>query len=178
MAFTTTALVVTTAVSAAVSMAGQYMQGQQQKKSLNYQKKVAEQQAVREREIALQKAADFRRDQSGKMAHRRATVAGRGGAGRSEGYVIEDFTGDSEYKASLIRDQGFAEASRLDNQANLLGYSAKNAATNSYWNMAGTAARSGAKLAKGIGPSSMPDVSSAPGNTYGGGGDWGMWNNG
>ena len=151
--------------SAVFTAVGQVQAGKAAKNEANYKKNVAQQQAQREREVAAQQADDFIREQSDKLAHRRATIGGRGGPGRSESLVVEDFESDAQYKASLIRDQGEASATRLDQSASLLGYQGKNAQTGSYWDAGGTVgsavlkvpqvqsglARAGSALAKGIG---------------------------
>ena len=147
--------------SAVFTAVGQVQAGKAAKNEANYKKNVAQQQAQREREVAAQQADDFKRDQSDKLAHRRATIGGRGGPGRSESLVVEDFESDAQYKASLIRDQGEASATRLDQSASLLGYQGKNAQTGSYWDAGGTLARAGAGLAKGIGGTTKKPGSAA-----------------
>jgi len=149
----TTTLIIMMAISAAITAASQMAAAKQQQKMLNYQAEVKEQQAQREREIAIMKARDLKRESSAHQARRRLVLSSRGGdsPGRSESLVVDTLDADAEYKAALLEAGGEDRATRLEQEATGLMFAGENAKTAGYWQAAGSLARGGSAIASGIG---------------------------
>lgn len=87
----------------------------------DFQARVNEQQAVRERQISREEEKDFRRVQSSNFAERRAAM-GASGVDLSSGSPLlasSDFAVEVELQAQRIRSGGDIRATRLEQQAAL-----------------------------------------------------------
>jgi len=107
--------------SAGLSALGAISQGRAANKQAEFQAKVQEQQAQRNRDIAEVEEKDFRRSQSQLLAQRRAAL-GASGVEQGTGTPLlaaEDFAGETELQARRIRAGGNVGASRLEQQAGL-----------------------------------------------------------
>ena len=107
--------------AAALAAAGSYSQGQAAKKQAQFAANVDEQQATREREIAVAEEGDFRKRQSAILAQRRAAL---GGSGIQQGTGTpllgsEDFAAEVELQARRIKAGGQIRATRLEQEASL-----------------------------------------------------------
>lgn len=156
--------------AAAVSAYGAVKSGQAQKAAAEAQSEIYRQQADRERLNAANAEEDFRRQQAGLMATRRARLAAAG-VSPSEGsplLVSEDFASETELQALRIRSGGALTATRLEQNAALTRFQGSQAQTQSYYR-GGSLLLSGA--GKAFGMANMP--TSAPANTgYGPGGTY------
>ena len=143
MAITSTAALQT---AAALAAAGSYSQGQTAKKQAQFQAGISEQQAGREREIAIAEEGDFRKRQSAVLAQRRAALGGSGVQIDTGTPLLgsEDFAAEVELQARRIGAGGQTRATRLEQQAQLLRAGGRAAQTQGYF-------RAGASLLSGSG---------------------------
>ena len=156
-AISTTLGLIATSLSAIGTIGGAISANQQ----AQYEAKIYEQQAERERIIAKGNEEDFRRNQSAAMAEYRAAAGGSGveiGRG-SPLLTFADFGAETELQAQRIREGGEVTATRLEQQAGLSRMAGRNA-------MLGGLARGGARLLTGISSYNanrrIPAYSSAP----------------
>lgn len=143
MAITSTAALLT---AAALSAAGSISQGRAGKKQAQFEAGIGEQQAGREREIAIAEEGDFRKRQSAVLAERRAAMGGSGvqtGTGTPL-LAFEDFATEVELQARRIRAGGETRATRLEQEASLRRVAGRNAQTQGYF-------RAGSSLLSGYG---------------------------
>ncbi len=138
--------------SAGMGVVGAISQGQAASKQAKFQAQVAQQQAAHARKLAAAQEDDFRHDQSRLMAQRRAALGGAGveaGTG-SPLFVTTDLAAEVELNALRIRQGGEAQATRLEQAAQLFRLAGKNAKRGAMFR-AGASLLSGA--AKVAGPS-------------------------
>ncbi len=133
-------------VGAVVGAVGAIRSGNAAKKQADFQAKVAQNQATRERQVAASQAEDSRRASSRRRA---AGVAEGGASGVRSGtgsslFVAEDFAGEEELQALRILEGGEVGASRLESEATLLKAKGKSAQTAGFF-------RAGSTLLKGAG---------------------------
>lgn len=137
---TTTAMLIAAGVAAASAL----QQGKSAKAQADFQAKVNDQQALRERQISSEEERDFRRVQSSNYAERRAAMGASGieqGVGSSL-LASEDFAAEAELQARRIRAGGETKATRLEQQA-LLDRMAGKAAQRAGYARAGSSLLSG-----------------------------------
>ena len=133
------------AAAAVLSAASSIKQGRDAKKQADAQANIAGEQAARERELAGFSEQDFRRRQSAALGEFKAA---RGASGTVSGtgtdlLASEDFLNEVELQALRIRKGGQVQASRLEQQADLLRSAGRSARTAGY-------ARGGASLLTGF----------------------------
>lgn len=131
MAAVSTITAVALVASAAIGAAGAISQGRAAKKQAEFTATVQRQQAERERLEAANREEDFRRDQSKRMAQRRAALGASGveiGTG-SPLLASEDFAAETELQALRVRSGGETRATRLEQSALLTSAAGKNAQT-------------------------------------------------
>ena len=126
MAPTLTTLAFISAAATVASTVGSFVQDKaeqkQDKKQADAQAVVSEQQAARERQVAGENEADFRKSQRRAAAAIRAAGGARGidiSVG-SPLLTAEDFARETDVQALRIREGGEIRATRLDQQADLL----------------------------------------------------------
>lgn len=127
-----------------LAAAGHVADGKTKADQAEFQAKVNEQQAGRERLISGEQEKDFRKVQSSNLAERRAAM-GASGVDLSSGSALlvpEDFAAEVELQARRIRSGGEVKATRLQQQAELLRNSGQTAQRQGY-------ARAGASLLGG-----------------------------
>lgn len=131
---------------AVVSAVGAIRAGNAAKNQADFQSKVAQQQATRERQKASAAEEDFRRSSSRRAAASRAVGAASGveiDTGSSL-LVAEDFAGETELSALRIEQGGEDTARRLEQESSLLTAKGKSARTAGFF-------RAGSSLLTGIG---------------------------
>lgn len=131
-------------IASGAMAAGNIQDGQAQKNQLDFQNRVAHQQAESERQIAGDQERDYRKSQSAKLAEIRASL-GASGTDSSTGtplLSLADFEGETELNARRIRSGGEIRSRRLDEQGDFLGASGKSALNKGY-------ARAGSSLLSG-----------------------------
>ena len=108
------------AVSVAISAAGAIQAGKAQADAQKFNATLARQQAEREREIAGQQAADFRRRAGRRLATARALRAGSGVTIEGTPLLVQESrAADSELGARRIEASGASAATREETRANL-----------------------------------------------------------
>jgi len=133
-------------VGAGISAAGMIQQGQASEAAAEFDAKVKQQQAERERQVSKAREGDFRRQQSAAMGRRRA-LSGASGVDFSTGsplFASNDFAREVELQALRLRSGGQTSASRLEDQANLSQTQGANLGRAGY-------TRAGASLLSGAG---------------------------
>lgn len=141
---TTTALIIG-GIGLAVGAAGTITAGIAAKQTAEFNAQVAEQSALRARQVAQAKGTDFRRKTSRQRSTSRTAVVAAGGdpdAGSSL-LSFQDFSKEAELDALTIENQGIVQSSRLEQQASLFRAGGKNAKNASF-------VRAGATLLKGF----------------------------
>ena len=115
------------AASVAISAAGAIQAGKAQADAQRFNAKLARQQAEREREIAGQQAADFRRKAGRRLASARTLRAGSGTTVEGTPLLVQEASAaDAELGARRIEVSGASAAARQESRANLLNTKAKN----------------------------------------------------
>lgn len=138
-------------IAAGVSAAGAISQGAAQADRANFEAAVTRQRAGRTREIAAAEEEDFRRNQSRSFAQRRAALGASGidiGTGSSL-LAAGDFAAETELNALRIRAGGKTQATRLEQQAQLLRAGGRSAKQRALF-------RAGASLLTGFGRAYRP----------------------
>lgn len=139
------------AASAAVGAYATYSQGQQQKKTAEYNAKMAEYQAQREREAAAANAAAYRKEADRRLATMRASYLASGVSDTSGTPLLTLMESAQESAREEVRIKRTGEMASwgLLNESNLQRMSGKSAA--SYGTLsAGSSLLSGAGRAYGI----------------------------
>lgn len=116
-------------IAAGISAAGALKEGQAAKASADFQARINDQQAEREKLIAASEESDFRREQSRNFAERRAAM-GKGGVSIGEGSPLlaaDDFAAEAELNAQRIRSGGDVRSTRLRQEAELARMAGKSA---------------------------------------------------
>ena len=133
-------------IAASLAAAGSLSQGYAANKQARFEASVNEQQAGREREIAVGEERDFRRRQSSILAERRAALGGSGVQIDTGTPLLgsEDFAAEVELQARRIRAGGQIRATRLEQEAGLRRAGGRSAQTQGYF-------RAGASLLSGYG---------------------------
>jgi hypothetical protein len=161
----TTTIIAVAAVAAALASAGAAVaQGQAQAKASRFNAKVAENQAISERQRSAADAEAFRRRQSRMQATILTRQAGSNvdiGTGTPL-LTAEDFAGTSEYSALNILAGGDARAATLESQAKLDRFRATTASRAGFAK-AGTSILSGASTAAGANWGAPDRISVDPG---------------
>jgi hypothetical protein len=134
--------------SAAVGALSAIQQGRQQKQQSEFQAAVERQRAERERLIAASNEDDFRRQQSRLQASRRAALGGSGveSSTGSPLLVSEDFASEIELQALRIRNGGEVNATRAEQNAQLLQVQGRNAQTGGFFRAGGSLLRGAEKV--------------------------------
>ena len=118
----------------ALSAIGNISQGQTARAQSEFQAKVGEQQASRERQVAAGEEEDFRRKQSRILAERRAAM-GKSGVELGTGTPLlaaSDFAAEAELNALRIRAGGETQAIRREQQAELTRRAGRSAQQRGY----------------------------------------------
>ncbi len=108
-------------IAASIAAVGSISAGVDASNAADFQAATQRQQAIREREVAGQEEEDFRRDQSRRLASKRAAL-GASGIDPSTGTSLlaaKDFAAEAELQALRIRSGGATSATRLQQQATL-----------------------------------------------------------
>jgi len=147
-----------TLIASGLSAAGSIFKGHREAKEAeahaDYKSAVELQQAKRERQVTAVEEEDFRREQSRRLAQRRAAM-GAGGFEAGTGSPLlaaEDFAAESELQAQRIRSGGDLRASRMEQQAGLTrtsGMMASRSAKRTGYARAGSSLLTGAVSAYG-----------------------------
>lgn len=104
-----------------LGLVGGIAEGKAARAQADFQARVNEQQAVRERQVSKEEEKDFRRVQSSNFAERRAAMGASGvdiGSG-SPLMASGDFAAEVELQAQRIRSGGDVRATRLEQEAAL-----------------------------------------------------------
>lgn len=131
-------------LSAAFGAAGAISQGQSAKKQADFQARVNEEQAARERLVSAQEERDFRKQQESILSQRRAAM-GKSGVSQGTGSPLlaaSDFSSEAELQALRIRSGGQTRSTRLEQQADLFRMGGKSAQRQGF-------ARAGSSLLSG-----------------------------
>jgi hypothetical protein len=134
------------AAGSVISAASALQQGEMAAKQASAQADLLRQQGERERELGLQQEEDYRRQQSRRMASRRAILGGSGveGGSGSPLYTSMDMSGEIELQALRIRSGAETAKDAAFKQAALTEWGGQAAKRNSYL-------RAGGSLLSGIG---------------------------
>jgi len=135
-------------IASGAMAAGNIADANAEKKQLDFQSRVASQQAASERQIAVDQERDYRKAQSAKLAEFRAGL-GASGTDTSTGtplMALADFESETELNARRIRSGGEIRSRRLDEQSDFYGTAGRSAQNRGY-------ARAGASLLSGAGTS-------------------------
>src|SRR3990167_1939061 len=133
-------------IAAGLSAASAVSQGKADRAQADFQARINEQQAQREREVSDEEERDFRKVQSANLAERRAAL-GKSGVDLSSGSPLlasSDFAAETELQAQRIRRGGETKATRLGQQADFLRQAGKSAQQRGFL-------RGGASLLSGYG---------------------------
>lgn len=132
--------------SAGLGAASAVQQGNAAKKQADFQARVAQDQAARERQVSAEEERDFRKSQSANFAERRAAL-GKSGVSTGTGSPLlaaDDFASEVELQAQRIRAGGQIKSSRLDQESGFLRQAGRNAQQQGLF-------RGGASLLSGLG---------------------------
>lgn len=141
-----TTLALLTTISTGISVVGTLAEASATADQADFQAATQRQQAIREREVSAQEEEDFRRDQSRRLASRRAAL-GASGIDPSSGTSLlaaKDFAAEAELQALRIRSGGATTATRLEQQSALSSAAGDSARTTGF-------IRAGSSLLTGIG---------------------------
>lgn len=143
MVVATSTIAIITAAAAVASAAGSAVSGIQAQQQAKKQAKIQEQQAERERQVAAQNEADFRKRQHRAAAAVRAATGARGieGSVGSPLLASEDFGREVEEQARRIREGGEISATRLEQQADLTRSQGSSALTSGLFGAGGSLLR-------------------------------------
>lgn len=131
-------------IAAGASAAGQISDANAEKKQMDFQSRVASQQAESERQVAADQERDYRKAQSARLAEFRAGL-GASGTSSSTGtplLALADFEGETELNARRIRSGGEIRSRRLDEQGDFYSSAGRSAQSRGY-------ARAGSSLLSG-----------------------------
>ena len=133
-------------IAASLAAAGSLSQGYAANKQARFEAGIRDQQAGREREIAVGEERDFRRRQSAVLAERRAALGGSGVQIDTGTPLLgsEDFAAEVELQARRIQAGGQTRATRLEQEASLRRAGGRSAQTQGYF-------RAGSSLLSGYG---------------------------
>lgn len=124
-AFSTVAML----IAGGLGAAGSIGQGRSAKAQADFQARVNDQQALREKQVSAEEEKDFRRVQSSNFAERRAAM-GASGIDLSSGSPLlasEEFAAEAELQARRIRAGGEVKSLRSEQEAGLLRMAGKSA---------------------------------------------------
>ncbi len=128
-----------TFAGAALGAIGSIAAGQAAANAAEFNAEVAQQQAERERQIALREAEDFRRQNSRVLAASRARRAGSGVTSQGSPLLVDESTAaEIELSAQNILVGGATRASRLGQQAALDKSQARSARIGGFLNAGST----------------------------------------
>jgi hypothetical protein len=135
-------------IASGAMAAGNIADASAEKKQMAFQARVADQQAISERQVAADQERDYRKAQSARLAEFRAALGGSG-TDSSTGtplMALADFESETELNARRIRSGGDIRSRRLEEQSDFYGSAGKAALNRGY-------ARAGASLLSGAGSS-------------------------
>lgn len=129
------------AVGTVVSVVGTLSGGASDQAAANFEADIERQRAGREREISAAEARKFEREQSALRARSRAVRSGSGVVPTSGTSLLvdEDIAAEIARNKALIKAGGETRATRLEQNAALLGLSGRNARTSSFFKAGATA---------------------------------------
>ena len=128
-------------IGTVVSIIGTLQGGAAEQDASNFEAETQRQQAARDRDIAAASARKFEREQSALRARARAIRSGSGVVPTSGTSLLvdEDIAAEIARNKALIKAGGETTATRLEQNASLLGLQGSNARTSSFFKAGATA---------------------------------------
>ena len=135
-------------IGTAVSVVGSIREGKARQNEADFNAAIKRQEADRERQISASEARKFEREQSALRARSRAVRAGSGVVPTSGTSLLvdEDIASEIARNKALIKAGGETRATRLEQNAALLGLSGRSARTSSFFKAGATALTGAAKF--------------------------------
>lgn len=133
-------------IAAGAMAAGQVQQGKAEQKQLDFQARVADQQAASDRQISADTERDFRKSQSARLAEIRAGMTGTDTSTGTPLMALSDYEAETELNALRIRSGGEIQSRRLQEQAGFMRSAGRTAKQGGYY-------RAGSSLLSGVGNS-------------------------